>query len=151
MFFTPKRNLIKCMYEISWQVCIWAMVFTWPFKPFSLLVFFFKTKEKHSKEMLKNNLQQHNIYETKFKSLRINFITDTSLFYMISLWNFQPFDDAIHTKWTFSGHFCHFKHHLRWNISNTCNCTDNWVDMFSLCSCLHFQHVKLVQINGHCC
>lgn len=57
----------------------------------SLLVFwcfFFKTKEKHSKEMLKNNLQQHNIYETKFKSLRINFITDTSLSYMIFLWNF---------------------------------------------------------------
>lgn len=48
----------------------------------SLLVFwcfFFKTKEKHSKEVLKNNLQQHN---TKVKSLRINFIIDTSLSYI---------------------------------------------------------------------
>lgn len=71
MFFTPKRNLIKCMYEIPWQVCIWAMVFTWPFKPFSLLVFFFSKRkrniQKRCSKIIYNNIifmkQNSNLWE----------------------------------------------------------------------------------------
>lgn len=36
-FFTPEWDLMKCIYEILRQICMWALVLRWPLSPVDLL------------------------------------------------------------------------------------------------------------------
>lgn len=53
------------------------------------VIFFFNKRKKHIKMLLKKTTHKHN-HKTKIKSLRLNVITETSLIYWSSLWNFNP-------------------------------------------------------------
>lgn len=74
--------------------------------------------------VLKKNLKQLNIYETKFKSLRKNFTSDTSLFLL-------DFSLESPTPWRCNPHKSKISQdifvilNITWNISDTCNFNDN--------------------------
>lgn len=102
------------MTDFSWML-LFFFSFKCPSESFCLA-----TKDVGAKK----NLKQLNIYETKFKSLRKNFTSDTSLFLL-------DFSLESPTPWRCNPHKSKISQdifvilNITWNISDTCNFNDN--------------------------